>query len=186
MKKKLKRISGLLRNLKIEIIMLISAFVIYFLQTSFFNSICIDEFLLKYLVQDRLNGIATFFAITIGVYVTIITVLATSELGISKEMLKKRLDSSLIDIVIIGILEDLCSIIFAMFIPLNAITRYLLFIFLVVAITSFIKFIFILIYIFKGNMEHMAKIMDDEDQYRENIITFLYEISRYCRENNKM
>lgn len=96
----MKGIIGTLRNLKSEIVaaIVLSAICIWKEHTSlnFLSSVNLSS----YLSQDRLNGIAAFFAITIGVYIAVITVLATTEIGITKEMLKKKLDRPLIDVMI--------------------------------------------------------------------------------------
>lgn len=171
------------KNLKIEI-MVIIVLLILFIWTYFFPLDFLSEIdLLSYFEQDRLNGIAAFFAITVGVYVAVITVLATSEIGISKEMLKKKLDEPLIDVIVAGMVEDFVTVGLAIFIPLNIVTGYILVIFLAVSIISFIKFIILLVAIFKANMNQMAKAIDEEEQYKDNILVYLNNISRYCQKH---
>ena len=179
----MKGIMGTLRNLKSEIVVAIvlSALCIWKEHTPLNSLSSVD--LSLYLNQDRLNGIAAFFAITIGVYIAVITVLATTEIGISKEMLKKKLDRPLIDVMIVGMIEDFIAVGLAVFIPLNTITGYVLIIFLSIAIISFLKFTVLLVAIFKANMNQMARDIDAEEQYKDSILAYLNSISCYCRKH---
>ena len=179
----MKGIIGTLRNLKTEIVVAIvlSAICIWKEHTALNFLSNIDLF--SYLSQDRMNGIAAFFAITIGVYIAVITVLATAEIGITKEMLKKKLDRPLIDVMIVGMIEDFIAVGLAVFIPLNTITRYVLIIFLSTSIISFLKFTVLLVVIFKANMNQMARDIDAEEQFKDSILAYLNNISCYCRKH---
>lgn len=115
-------INTLRTNLKMEIGATVILCAMYIWKEYIPLGFPFDVDLMLYFEQDRLNGIATFFAITIGVYIAVITVLATSEIGISKEMLKKNLDKPLIDIIIVGMVENFITIGLAVFIPLNTFT----------------------------------------------------------------
>ena len=179
----MKGIIGTLRNLKTEIVVAIvlSAICIWKEHTALNFLSNIDLF--SYLSQDRLNGIAAFFAITIGVYIAVITVLATAEIGITKEMLKKKLDRPLLDVMIVAMIEDFIAVGLAVFIPLNTITRYVLIIFLSTSIISFLKFTVLLVVIFKANMNQMARDIDAEEQFKDSILAYLNNISCYCRKH---
>ncbi|MGC4018931.1 MAG: hypothetical protein QM793_06710 [Muricomes sp.] len=167
------------RNLKLEITIIAIYIVGYAIHGYFSNRIPVNFNLSSYFSQDRLAGIATFFAITIGIYIAVITVLATSEIGISKEMLKRRLDKPLIDVIIAGMTEDFVTVGLSIFVPINKVTSYILLIFLSVSLVSFAKFIRLLIIIFKQNMEHMAKSIDEEESYKNNMLTYVEEIFKY-------
>ena len=173
------------KNLKIEIAIIFIAFICYFVKKYTLINTQISVNLSQYFSQDRLNGIATFFAITIGVYIAVITVLATAEIGISKELLKRRLDKPLINVIIAGMVENFISVGLAIFIPQNSLTQYILGVSLVVSIVSFIKFIILLVIIFKNNMEQMAKEIDNEDYYRNAMITYLEGVFKYCQKQDK-
>ena len=179
----MKGIIGTLRNLKSEIGVAIVLCVLCTWNECAPLKFLSDIDLSSYLSQDRLNGIAAFFAITIGVYTAVITVLATTEIGISKEMLKKKLDRPLIDVMIVGMIENFIAVGLAVFIPLNTITGYVLIVFLSIAIISFLKFTILLVVIFKANMNQMARDIDAEEQYKDSILAYLNNISRYCRKH---
>lgn len=171
-------VNTLLTNLKIEIVAAVFLCALFICIEYLPINFPFDDKLLKYFNQDRLNGIATFFAITIGVYIAVITVLATSEIGISKEMLKKNLDKPLIDVIIAGMAENFTTVGLAIFIPLNKFTGKILIIILTISIISFVKFIILLIAIFKANMNQMAKEIDAEERYKDSILGYLRTISR--------
>jgi len=171
------------KNLKIEIGTMVMYILIYFLR-KYIHLPCFDDFKLAlYLSQDRLNGIATFFAITIGVYIAVLTVLATSEIGISEEMLKRNLDKPLINVMIAGMVENFISVGLAIFIPVNGFTEHVLIVSVLISLISFVKFILLLVIICKGNMNYMAKAIDSEREYRDRLSTCAEEICRYIREH---
>lgn len=173
------------KNLKIEITIVFIAIICYFVKKYALINVQIAINLSQYFSQDRLNSIAAFFAITIGVYIAVITVLATAEIGISKELLRRRLDKPLINVMIAGMAENFISVGLAIFIPLNFLTQYILGVSLVVSAVSFVKFIMLLVIIFKNNMEQMAKEIDNEDYYRNAMITYMEGIFKHCQKQEK-
>lgn len=169
------------KNSKLEIFSFIGFIIIYIFRWKIEKIISISKFLEEYFDGDRLSGIADFFAITIGIYIAVITILATSRIGITKEMLIRKLDTSLVNVVIAGMIENLVSVGIAVFVPLNEVTRYVLIAFLTIAVISFVKFIILLILIFKANMSQMARDIDNEEEYQNSIIIYLEKIDRYLK-----
>lgn len=164
-------------NFKLEILsifIILSVYFFYYLYPQVF-----PDFIKKYdyFSQDRLDGIVTFFAITIGVYIAVITVLATSEIGISKEMLKKRLDKPLINVIVVGMTENFIATGLGIFAPANKLIERLLLIFIITSLISFAKFVVLLVIIFKKNMDQMAKSIDDDEEYRNQILHYLHSIN---------
>lgn len=164
------------RNIKSEILAIILYIFVSIIGKFFISSYWDLSSLLSYFTQDRLNGIAAFFAIAVGVYVAVVTVFATSKIGISREMLKRNLDKPLINVVIVGMIEDIITVGLSIFIPINKITVHILIIFLMVSVISFGKFILLLIIIFRANMNEMAKEIDAEEEYNDELLSCLKEI----------
>ncbi len=158
-REKLRNIVWFFGNFKIELVVLFLYCTICILRRTCLSRITLQFSLATYFSQDRLNGIATFFSITIGIYVAVITILAMSVIGISREMLKKGLDKPLLYVIVVGLIENICSVALAIFVPLNVLTTKILLIVVVVSVISFIKFIFLLLEIFKANMNQMAKMI---------------------------
>ena len=107
-----------------------------------------------------------------------VTVLAMSEIGISKALLEKKLDRALINVIIFGILEDIITVGMAIFVPRNKIIYFILLVSVFISIISFIKFIILMVIIFKKNMDQMAKNMDAEESYRNDLLSYLEQIKR--------
>lgn len=173
-----KIIMGVLQNGKLELFSILLGFFIYFSPFSVIKYGNWNILLPDYFAQDRLNGIATFFTITIGVYVAVVTVFAMSEIGISKALLERKLDKALINVIIFGILEDIVTVGMAIFVPGNKITFYILLFSIVISVISFIKFIILMVIVFKKNMDQMAKNIDAEEKYRNDLLTCLEQIKR--------
>lgn len=165
---------GLLKNIKLELFAAIISVAVLFV-------IDVNIDIANYFSQDRLNGISAFFAITIGVYIAVITILGTTEISISKDILAKRLDNQLIYIMVMGMVEDFISAGLATFVPINDFTARLLLMFLIISIISFVKFVIILVIIFKVNMIQMAKSIDEEKRYKDDILTYLSEIEKQVK-----
>lgn len=173
-----KIINGVIQNGKLEIFSILLGLFIYFSPLPVIKYSNWNISLFDYFTQDRLNGIATFFTITIGVYVAVVTVLAMSEIGISKALLEKKLDRALINVIIFGILEDIITAGIAIFVPRNKIIYFILLVSVFISIISFIKFIILMVIIFKKNMDQMAKNMDAEESYRNDLLSYLEQIKR--------
>lgn len=177
------KVKSFLQNFKIEAVVIICYVIFNILKKTCLSKVNFNFSLDKYFTQDRLDGIATFFSITIGIYIAVITILAMSVIGISKDLLQKKLDKPLLNIVVAGLVEDIISVALAIFIPLNAISSKILLIFIITSIVSFTKFIILLLEIFKVNMDKMAKTIDDDDNYKDNMLTYAEGIFNYCRKS---
>ncbi len=172
------KLCAFIKDIRIEIISIILIAVI--LMWDFLD---LFSYMSGYFTSERLNGIATFFSITIGVYITVITVLATAEMGISAEMLRRQLDKRLINIMMMGIVEDFIAVSLAVFVPLNVISVKLLVLSIIMAGISFVKFIRLLFIIFKVNMEQMVKKLDEDERNQAELLTNISEITKMCRES---
>ncbi len=100
----LKKIFGFLKNSKLEI----GIYVIFII-------ILISTYLEKFdfsliIEKERRADVISFFSIIIGVYIAVITIIATSIIGITKKMLKEKLDTQLIDTIIFGMTETMLAI----------------------------------------------------------------------------
>lgn len=133
-----------------------------------------------YFCQDRIINLSNFFSITVGIYLAIITLLATSVIGISKEILKKRADIQLISVLVFGMAENILAVFLSIFADSNFIPHYTLFLCaaILTSLISFIKFIILIILIFIANMDRTAKMIDEEDEYKENLQSLLEDIVR--------
>ena len=162
----LKKICGFFKNSKLEIGIYI-IFIIILISTylgKFDFSLTIEK--------ERRADVISFFSIIIGVYIAVITIIATSIIGITKEMLKEKLDTQLIDTIIFGMTETMLTIGSIIFLnPTTGLKRIIF-----NSIVSFLKFTVILTLIFKINMNAMAEEIDNKDDYENKILSNLDEI----------
>ena len=176
----LKKICGFFKNSKLEIGIYI-IFIIILISTylgKFDFSLTIEK--------ERRADVISFFSIIIGVYIAVITLIATSIIGITKEILKENLDSQLIDTIIFGMTEAMLAILIIIFIDSTTnLTRVILIAFICNSIISFFKFVIILTLIFKANMNAMAKEIDSKDDYENRILTTLDEIKNKLKNIDK-
>lgn len=167
----LKKICGFFKNSKLEIGIYI-IFIIILISTylgKFDFSLTIEK--------ERRADVISFFSIIIGVYIAVITIIATSIIGITKEMLKEKLDTQLIDTIIFGMTETMLTIGSIIFLnPTTGLKRIILAALIFNSIVSFLKFTVILTLIFKTNMNAMAEEIDNKDDYENKILSNLDEI----------
>jgi hypothetical protein len=131
-----------------------------------------------YFIGSRIDGITAFFTITVGIYLAVITIIATSVIGISQKLLSSKIDRALLVVFISGMVEDLLVIMTAVIIPSTFSYFYSLLIgFSLTAFISFIKFIWYISKIFHTNLNEMAKSLDEESRYKEDILEQLTRIS---------
>ena len=167
----LKKICEFLKNSKLEIGIYIIFFIILI-----FSYLGKFDFSLTIEAEKRAD-IISFFAIIIGVYIAVITIIATSIIGITKEMLKEKLDTQLIDTIIFGMTETMLTIGTIIFInPTTELNRIILIALICNSTISFLKFTIILTLIFKANMNAMAEEIDNKDDYENKILSNLDEI----------
>lgn len=171
MRKNPEDIKEFLKNIKLEIVIVIVYIVLYIIKNKCHLLELIN--LQSYFTQDRLNGVATFFAITIATYIAVVTILATTEIGISKRMLEQRLDKPLINVIMFGVIENFIAVALSIFMPSSEVVYELIALFIILSLCSFVKFIILLITIFKVNMNEMAKSIDDKEKYENDLIAEL-------------
>jgi len=170
-------------NFKIDFLAILFLVLILFLFWNHTNLQLID--LGQYFSGDRLSRIASFFSIVIGIYIAVMTILASSIIGLTKEILNKRLDYSLLTVIIVGLCENLLSVGLCVFMPLSALFYKLLILIVVLATVSLIKFIIVLALMFRINLNEMAKMIDEEARYKNILLTNLERIVDKCENKAK-
>lgn len=110
--------------------------------------------------------------------------MATTEIGISRKMLERRLDKPLIDVIMFGIIEDFLTVASATFLLGNIVYDFLP-LFIILSLISFAKFIYLLMLIFKANMEQMAKAIDEKDRYDDDLLETIKLILMAIRKDKR-
>lgn len=165
----LKKIYKFLESSFFEIVVII---ILIFLN-HFFKKI---NFKLEKTEKDRL---IYFYSILVGIYTTTITLIGTTIISITKELLTKKTDKKIINFLLFVILETLFFII--LLIKDDNVSEFynlLIFVILVATLISFVKFIIILSFMFKANMNAMVKEIDNKDKYEDKIIATLENIEK--------
>ena len=165
----LKKIYKFLESSFFEIVVII---ILIFLNY-FFKKI---NFKLEKTEKDRL---IYFYSILVGIYTTTITLIGTTIISITKELLTKKTDKKIINFLLFVILETLFFII--LLIKDDSVSEFynlLIFVILVATLISFVKFIIILSFMFKANMNAMVKEIDNKDKYEDKIIATLENIEK--------
>lgn len=179
MRKKQRLGSIILMNLKAECLIIVSGIVLSVIGNLSSPHINVEKIMQTYFTQDRISGIATFFTIIIGIYVAVLTVIATSEIGLSKKIIQNNIDDALIVIIVVGMIENLLTVGVAIF-GVDRVWIYeVLLTGIAASLVSFAKFVRLIVLISRGNMNEIAKNIESEERYKNDILTYLEEIHRY-------
>lgn len=133
----------------------------------------------KYFSEGRLSNLTAFFAITIGVYIAVISVLATSAIGFSSTLLEQKLDKALLFVTKIACWENVFAVLIGAFCPIKAPLWCMLYLgVLSVSVISFVKFLNIMFLVFQGNMQKMAEEIDRKTLDRNEVLLRLDNIEK--------
>lgn len=173
----LKYICEFIKNSKIEVFLFLTGSAFFFIKET--NFIFLDSF-----EKDRL---ISFFSIIAGIYVTVLTLIGTTIISITKELLMRDLDKKIINIISLGIIETLVTIV--LLVKKDNITIFynsFLILMLIITFISFIKFIIILILMFKANMNAMVKEIDEKEKNEIEILAILDSINKNLEKIKKL
>lgn len=169
------------RNLKIEILILLGSIIL-----TIFNRVPIDilTLIFDYLSFDH---IVEFSSISTGIYVTVMTIIATSFISATPQILKSNLDKTITTVFVFGLIENILVIIFSIFHELlyrNVIFIAFLGIF-TASIITFIKLVIFVVLLFSCNMDNMATELDEQERHKETIVNLLADIKLGIDKHNK-
>jgi len=167
-------------NFKLEI--LLFAAVIVAAISCLFADWIPTEFLAQYLTESRVSGITNICAIAIGIYMTVVTVIATSVMGISKALLARKMDVQIFAKVIIGVAECIISIFIGTFIEASSSLYFAFYVGIsACAMVSFFKFLVTIILLFRSNIQYIISNIDADEEFRSNVIIHLEEIENQTK-----
>lgn len=144
----------------------------------------IERNLICYITNERIALITSVMAVFIGIYTTVLTIIATSKISISELILKLNMDSQILTIISFGMAEDFILIIFGVFFNIDCwILLLLYFVILCNTLISFFKFTRLVYCIFKININQMVKELDresaDRAELKANIEEILYRMKKF-------
>lgn len=164
----------LIKNCKLEIILILSGTAwVLISKTLPQMPICI----VCYLTDDRIAGIVSLFAVLIGIYVTVWSILATSADRLNEELLKEKVEGQLFFVIVVDLLEAFITILYSVFF-LNTLfaDSNLLMVLIALSLVSFVKFVLMLIRITKLNVKFIIRGIDEKHQKETEIMTKIDEV----------
>lgn len=168
-------IEDVLKFNKIEFIV-IGILILFLIASNWINPF--EQYDLKgFFSTDRISTIINFSSISIGIYITIISILATTITSISVKYVEKKLDQKIISFVVVGLFTNIILVIYLILIPEFWNYYVVLFVLTLISIESFIKFIVWVILTFKYNMKSIAKDIDSNESFKREILYLLDKIS---------
>lgn len=138
-----------------------------------------QEIVVQTFDSSRMSLVISAVAIILGIYIAVISIVATSVLGITKDMLEKRKDKQLLQIIFSGMMVNTFLVFFCVLFDISTAWFGLLLITLLgIAFVSFIKFMCLIFKIFQANFNQQAKSITNEELEKEELITLLKKIEQ--------
>ena len=145
----------------------------------------IENSLINFVTNDRISLITNVSAIFIGAYINVLIVISTSKLSMSQLILKNKMDQRILGVIIVGIIEDFLLILMPFFFYKHYIFVIVYIGVVTLALISFIKFIKTSLLLFHININQMIKEIDDETEYKSNLMILNEEELNILRQLNK-
>ena len=127
--------------------------------------------LVTYFTLDRKNGIISFFAIIIGIYISVFAILSTSIIPLTEKLIKEKVLERIILLLKIGIAECFCTVIWIIFINQIKAYYFILGVLAGLSLILFIKFIILLEYFFRASRETFPKEIDSVRKYKNEVLS---------------
>lgn len=167
-------------------ILLIIAFTIF---TAYVRKketiVSFENVMAKYFSNDRISNLIEFFSVSIGIYMTLISIFAISVTKIMIALSEKDMENKFLSMLMSGLISCIVVVLYIVFMPIiPGYYLYLIFL-LILAIFHFIYFIHILYYIFKFNVKNMFKEVKENEKYKKGISANIFIIKDDVEEIRK-
>lgn len=138
-----------------------------------------DQTVVQMFDSDRVSLIVNAVAIVLGIYIAVVTILATSILGITKNMLEEKKDRQLLHVVFCGMIVNVVIVFYCVLFRADAVwSVFILIVLLIISAISFVKFMHLMFLILQANFDQMAKMLTTEEREKEELLTLLKKIEQ--------
>jgi len=133
----------------------------------------------KIIFSNCKESVITFLEICIGIYATVISLLASQKTYFTVKLSQKQLDDKFVAVISIGmVLNIFTSLLLSIISTSYILTFSLALILCFLSILYFADFLRLLVIMFCCNMDFVASEHEEENKYRNKILTNLEEIRR--------
>lgn len=138
-------------------------------------------------VNNGLNtsDLITFFTITIGIYVSILCIISTSQSTVIRALINHNKEQGLGIVVVGGILENMALILYILLSPCFYYKYFILIISIIISVISFIKFVFILYRFYNISNKEIIKSIDQEEEDKKALFSDLAILKDNTHKTNK-
>lgn len=133
--------------------------------------------------ESRLTLIISATAIILGIYIAVISIIATSVLGITEDMIRKGKHEQLLHIVFTGMMVNSVLVFLCVLFDVDTGWKAVIIsAFLSISIVSFFKFMWLLFLIFQANFLAMGKSIEEDRRENQELLTILNKIERKIKD----
>lgn len=134
---------------------------------------------IAFFTDSRLNRIISATAIILGIYIAAISIIATSVLGITKNMLEDKKDRELLQITFSGMMINTILVFFCVLFDIAEMWQCIfLMALLTIVFVSFVKFMHLIFLVFQANFNQLSIQISCEESEKEDFFTILKKIEK--------
>lgn len=175
------------REFKTEVILAaISLFLIVLNKLPLLDISCIFKFINNKWIGTGINtsDLITFLTIVIGIYLSILCIIATSQSTVIKALIEEDTEKQLGVVVIGGIIENLILILYILFSVRFYYQYFILLSLTLISVISFLKFIFVLYHFYSISNQETIKNIVQEEKDKNELFTSLAILKDNTKNNN--
>lgn len=162
----------------------IAIFMISFFILSSLFDIDIRDKTTSFISQSKEN-ISGFIEICIGIYIAVISILASQRTSLTVKISEKRYDAKFVTSICNGLIFNLISIAYFSFFCVDSLNKLSFAIALILLSTvHFIRFLFYLVLMFSYNMSMIAIENEQEEKYKNDLLSEIEEIRKTLKERD--
>lgn len=133
----------------------------------------------KFISSSCKDNVITFLEICIGIYATVVTLLASQRTCFTVRLSQKALDYRFVAVISIGmILNILTSLLLSIISTINLVAFSITMILCILSVGYFAEFLVLLVIMFCYNMDAIADENKSDIEYKNKILTNLEEIRK--------
>lgn len=127
------------------------------------------------------SDIITFLTILVGIYLSIFCIISTSQSTVIEILIYKNKEENLGIIVVGGIIENIITIIYILFVPSFYYHSFILILLMILSIFSFGKFMKILYLFYRYSNQQTLKDIKEGERYKNDVLLELKSLKDNIR-----
>lgn len=170
-------------NLILSCIFIAIFMISFFILNNLFD-IDIMNITTSFISQSKEN-ISNFIEVCIGIYIAVISILASQRTSLTIKISEKRYDAKFVTSICNGLIFNLISIAYLSVFRIDSLNKFTFSASLILlSVFHFIRFLFYLVLMFSYNMSVIAIENEQEEKYKNDLLSEVEEIRKTLKEHD--